>query len=334
MRHGSVFNESMQAGGEMQGTAKSIEGFVFHCRYEKNLSSKTLKAYGIDLRQFTAFLAEHHPLIRVDLIDKNILREYIKVVSQGNKPKTIKRKLATLKAFFNYLEFDDTILVNPFRKIKIRIKEGKSLPRTIPRRDISGLFQSVYLLKQQAEYGQGQSIRTLTRDIAVLELLFSAGVRVAELCSLRGDNVDLERGSVKIMGKGTRERMIPLCGDEIVQALAEYAKLYRAEIEKVGWFFINRDGKRFSEQSVRLMIRKYVRLTDIPDRITPHMFRHSVATQLLENGVDIRYIQTFLGHSSITTTQIYAQVTEEFQRVAIEARHPRRGMEVAGFVNK
>lgn len=318
----------------MQGVEKSVEGFVFHCRYEKNLSSKTLKAYGIDLRQFTTFLTLHHPVIRIEQIDKNVLREYIKEVSQRNKPKTIKRKLATLKAFFNHLEFDDTILVNPFRKIKIRIKEGKSLPRTIPRRDIAGLFQSVYALKQKSGDIQCHAARTLTRDVAVLELLFSAGVRVAELCSLRADNVDLQRGSVKIMGKGTRERMIPLCGDEIVQALAEYAKLYRAEIEKTGWFFINRDGKRFSEQSVRLMIRKYVRLTEIPDRITPHMFRHSVATQLLENGVDIRYIQTFLGHSSITTTQIYAQVTEEFQRVAIEARHPRKGMDMGGVITR
>ena len=307
-----------------------IKGFIFHCQYEKGLSLKTLKAYRIDLRQFTEFLEREHSAVRVEQIDKHILREYIKQVSEGNKPKTIKRKLATLKAFFNHLEFDDTILVNPFRKIKIRIKEGKSLPRTIPRRDISGIFQTMYALKQKQGDVNGHAARTLTRDIAVLELLFSAGVRVAELCSLRADNVELQRGSVRIMGKGTRERMIPLCGDEIVLALGGYEELYRTEIIKAGWFFINRDGKRFSEQSVRLMIRKYVRLTEIQDRITPHMFRHSVATQLLENGVDIRYIQTFLGHSSITTTQIYAQVTEEFQRVAIEARHPRRGMDLGG----
>lgn len=312
----------------MQSMQEHIKGFIFHCQYEKNLNPKTIKAYRIDLRQFAEFLGREYPGSRIDLVDKHILREYIKNVSTGNKPKTIKRKLATLKAFFNHLEFDDTILVNPFRKIKIRIKEGKSLPRTIPRRDIAGLFQSLYVLKQKTDNVKGHAARTLVRDIAVLELLFSAGVRVAELCSLRADNVELQRGSVRIMGKGTRERMIPLCGDEIVQALGEYEKLYRAEISQAGWFFINRDGRRFSEQSVRLMIRKYVRLTEIPDRITPHMFRHSVATQLLENGVDIRYIQTFLGHSSITTTQIYAQVTEEFQRVAIEARHPRRGMDM------
>src|SRR6185369_8521178 len=106
----------------------------FHCQYEKNLNQKTIKAYQIDLRQFNEFLKHGYPDSCIDLVDKHILREYIKNVSTGNKPKTIKRKLATIKAFFNQLEFEDTILVNPFRKIRIRIKEGKHLPRTIPRR--------------------------------------------------------------------------------------------------------------------------------------------------------------------------------------------------------
>jgi integrase/recombinase XerD len=310
----------------MQDVQKCINGFIFHCQYEKNLSQKTLKAYRIDLRQFNEFLEREHAGILIEQIDKHVIRDYIKHISTGNKPKTIKRKLATLKAFFNHLEFDDTIPVNPFRKVRISIKEGKSLPRTIARPDIVNIFKTVYALKQRNSDQKEYAARILTRDIAVLELLFAAGVRVAELCSLRAENVDLERGSIKIMGKGSRERMIPLCGVDIMQPIGNYEELYKAKIKEAGWFFINRDNKRLSEQSVRLIIRKYVNLTKITERITPHMFRHSVATQLLENGVDIRYIQTFLGHNSITTTQIYAQVTEEFQRIAIEERHPRRGM--------
>ena len=305
-----------------------ISDFIAHCQYEKNLSDKTLKAYRIDLRQFHEFLNLDGTGMAIGEVDKHVLRKYIKHVSAGNKPKTIKRKLATLKAFFNHLDFDDTIVANPFRKIRISIKEGKSLPRTIPRSDIAHLFSTVYGLRQTKPSKSGYASRVLARDIAVIELLFSAGVRVAELCNLRADNVDLQRGSVKIMGKGSRERMIPLCGDEIVQALSEYQVLHSEKIVGSGFFFVNRDGQRLSEQSVRLMIRKRSTSAEISDRITPHMFRHSVATQLLENGVDIRYIQTFLGHSSITTTQIYAQVTEEFQRVAIEGRHPRRGLGV------
>jgi integrase/recombinase XerD len=177
----------------MLSVQEHVTGFLSHCRYEKNLSPKTLKAYQIDLRQFAEFLDQHHPGIRIDLVDKHILRAYIKQVSTGNKPKTIKRKLATLKAFFTHLEFDDTILVNPFRKIRIRIKEGKNLPRTIPRQDIVGLFHTVYALKQRVPDDGSYVHRVLVRDIAVLELLFSAGVRVAELCNLRPDNVDLQR---------------------------------------------------------------------------------------------------------------------------------------------
>lgn len=302
-----------------------IENFIFHCQYEKHLNHKTLKAYRIDLRQFSEFLSRQYPSVAIGHIDKLVLREYIRHVSDGNKPKTIKRKLATLKAFFNQLEFDDTILVNPFRKVRVSIKEGKHLPRTIPRHDIAHLFSTMYKHRQTLQAGKTVS-RTVMRDIAVLELLFAAGVRVAELCGLRSEDVDLQRGSVRIMGKGTRERIVPLCSEETLSALSVYAEVYRRDIETAGWFFINRDGRRFSEQSVRFMLKKYVAHADIPERITPHMFRHSVATQLLENGVDIRYIQTFLGHSSITTTQIYAQVTEEFQRQVLENRHPRRDM--------
>ena len=146
----------------MQTVQEFIKGFIFHCQYEKNLSLKTLKAYRIDLRQFAEFLEDQYSGVRIDLVDKHILRDYIKIISTGNKPKTIKRKLATLKAFFNHLEFEDTIIVTPFRKIKIRIKEGKQLPKTISRTNIENLFNSVYALKRGVN-----PPRTLTRDVTL-----------------------------------------------------------------------------------------------------------------------------------------------------------------------
>jgi integrase/recombinase XerD len=306
----------------MKGIETYVAGFLFHCQYERNLSDKTLKAYRIDLRQFREFLAEHAPAVQVELIDKEMLREYIRHVSQGNKPKTIKRKLATAKAFFNYLEFDGAIVANPFRKIRVSIKEGKILPKTIPRCHLGRLFDSVYTKLDAASAGAAPA---LTRDIAVLELLFETGVRVAELCSLKRENIDLDSRGVKIMGKGTRERFVPLCSEAAIKAVVAYDALYhKCNDESEGWFFINRDGRRLSEQSVRSIIRKHGKGAEIANKITPHMFRHSIATQLLENGVDIRYIQTFLGHSSITTTQIYAQVSQEAQRAVLEMKHPRR----------
>lgn len=306
----------------MEGIETCMASFLFYCQYERNLSDKTLKAYKIDLRQFKEFLAKNLPVVRIDSIDKEVVREYIKAVSQGNKPKTIKRKLATVKSLFNYLEFDGTILVNPFRKLRVSIKEGKILPKTIPRKSLGRLFGSVY---NQLEAATEKNTLSLTRDIAILELLFETGVRVAELCSLKQEDIDLAGRGVKIMGKGTRERIVPLCSEETIKAVTAYESLYHSRIEaQQRWFFINRDGRRLSEQSVRSIIRKHTKGAALPTNITPHMFRHSIATQLLENGVDIRYIQTFLGHSSITTTQIYAQVSQKAQRAVLELKHPRR----------
>ena len=308
----------------MQKVQEFMKGFIFHCEYEKNLSPKTLKAYQTDLRQFAEFLGGKEAGDSIDFVDKHILREYIKVISNGNMPRTINRKLATLKAFFNFLEYEDSIVVNPFRKMKLHIKEGKQLPKTIPRSKLSALFNSVYTLRRTQSENAGIPVPTLVRDIAILELLVSAGVRVTELCCLKEADVDLQRGSVKIMGKGSRERLVPLCGEHDILALTQYATLYRQEIQSSGWFFLNRCGRRYSEQSVRNMVKKYGKAANLAMRVTPHMFRHSVATQLLENGVYIRYIQAFLGHSTITTTQIYAQVTDEYQRQTLESRHPRR----------
>jgi integrase/recombinase XerD len=253
-----------------------------------------------------------------------MLREYIKALSLKSKPKTIKRKIATLKAFFNHIEFEDIIINNPFRKLRIKIKEGKQLPKTIALPKIIRLFKHVYDIKNDMRCDQCYSFKAAIRDLAVLELLFATGVRVAELCNLRKDDVDFLRGSLKVIGKENKERIIPVCNAGSIKAVRAYFELFKSEIFKTRYFFVNRLQGRLSEQSVRFMIRKYARAIKMDERITPHMFRHSIATLLLENGVDIRYIQTFLGHSSITTTQIYVQVNEEAQRKVILEKHPRR----------
>lgn len=301
-----------------------MTNFIFHCTYEKTLSEKTIKAYQIDLNQFASFNKDSSKAITIDLIDKKMLREYIKSISESNKPKTIKRKLATLKAFFNYLEFEDILLINPFRKIRIHIKEGKQLPKTIPLTTITNLFKYVYDHKKNFICNQCYSYKTIIRDIAVLEILFSTGVRVAELCNLTMADVDMLKGSIKITGKGNKERIVPICNSETLEALCEYYNLFQNDIRNVGFFFVNRMKRRLSEQSVRFMIKKHSRAVKSEAKITPHMFRHSIATLLLEMGVDIRYIQIFLGHSMITTTQIYVQVNEEAQRSILIEKHPRR----------
>lgn len=166
------------------------------------------------------------------------------------------------------------------------------------------------------------------RDIAVLELLFATGMRVSELCSLSNSSIDLQDGVIKIYGKGSKERIIQVGNPDVLAAVNSYYCAFSNQIHKAGWFFVNRLGNRLSDQSVRNMINIYVELAEIDQHITPHMFRHSFATLLLEEDVDIRYIQQLLGHSSITTTQIYTHVTSKKQRDILTSKHPRNRIKI------
>lgn len=307
-----------------------IENFFFHCTYEKSLSKKTLKAYETDLKQFTSFVSNMIDETAIHGLDKKILRTYLKKITEANKPRTVKRKIATLKAFFNYLEYEDVITVNPFRKLKIKLKESKSLPKTIPLPAILRIFRYLYKLNNNITSIRCYSQKAIIRDIAVIELLFSTGVRVAELCSLEKKNIDLSKAGIRIMGKGSKERIIPICNDETIKALKKYAELFHHEISNSDYFFLNRLKSRLSEQSVRLMIKKYTVAARIDENITPHMYRHTIATLLLEEGVDTRNIQTLLGHSSILTTQIYVQVSKESQRKILKHKHPRNNFSFEG----
>jgi integrase/recombinase XerD len=303
---------------------EAVSQFLFHCRYEKNLSPKTLKAYSIDLRQFTEYLAQHLEIATLPAVDKTALRAYIKSLFGPLKEKSVKRKVATLKALFHFLEREDAIVVNPFRKMEVRIKETRRLPRTIPLHDLKRLFKHLYRLKQDHLDPDSYAYKALTRDIAVLEILFATGARVAEVCNLRDEDVDLRRGRVKILGKGGRERMLELCDGEALEAIKNYRFICNEQIKSNGYFFYNRLGGRLSEQSVRAGLRRCADKAGVEGKVTPHMLRHSLATLLLEEGVNIRYIQSLLGHTSIMTTQIYTEVQERHQRRVLTARHPRR----------
>jgi len=301
--------------------AEAISQFLFHCQYEKNLNQKTLKAYGTDLRQMNEFLAQSGATDTVSLIDKTHLRSYIRHLYTFLAERSLKRKVATMKSLFHYLEREDAIPVSPFRKMDVRIREARRLPRTVPIDQIAQLFRHVYAARDAAEDGTLKRA-ALVRDLAVLEALFATGARVAEVCSLTPDDVDLARGRVRILGKGSRERIVQLCHPEAIAALTGY----RAHMQNHGsrWFFANRSGGRLSEQSVRAILRRHTKAAELALHVTPHMFRHSVATLLHEDGADIRYIQHLLGHRSIATTQIYTEVGESSQRRMLLQHHPRQ----------
>jgi len=303
---------------------KAIEDFIFHCQYEKNLSQKTLKAYQIDLKQFLNY--KNIANLKIEDINKHILKPYIQnLYKQNFKAKTIKRKIAVLKALFTYLEFEEFILVSPFRKMKIAIKEPRNLPKTMELKEIRRILKHIYKIKEEYQNKQSYTYKTIVRDIAVIEVLFSTGIRVSELSNLKLNEINIQTGVIKIYGKGAKERVIHICENEVKKILKEYTELFNPLTSQNSHFFINRLGNKLSEQSIRFMIKKYQQDAKIDKHLTPHMFRHSFATLLLEEGVDIRYIQHMLGHSSISTTQIYTQVNMKQQRKILGSKHPRRG---------
>lgn len=296
-----------------------MKDYIEYCQYQKRLNHKTLKAYRIDLEQYKIFTKNtESPFL------KNTIEKYITELHKKYSPKTVKRKIASLKAFFHYLEYQELIEMNPFDKISLRFREPKVLPKTIPFHIIQAFLTELYSQKsiQLSEY----QYKCLLRDIAVIELLFATGVRISELCSLKTSCIDFESQNILIWGKGAKERIIQIGNSEVLSALLQYQKAFINDITDNGYFFINRLGNRLSEQSVRFMINKYVDLLDTSLHITPHMFRHSFATLLLEQDVDIRYIQKMLGHSSIHTTEIYTHVSNSKQKEILMHKHPRNIM--------
>lgn len=307
----------------MENLQKEVEDYLQDCHYRKELNPKTLKAYQIDLGQFMQFLAD-----RKCVADKEGITQYLFHLHDTYKQKTTKRKIASLKAFFNYLDYEEKIESNPMNRVRVKFKEEKVLPRSVPYEMIEQLLAVMYSRCEQKRGIEKRCWQTIRiRNLAIVELLFMTGIRISELCDLQQEDVNLTEGTIRVYGKGAKERIIPIGNQEVLTLLREYDSCLSRT--KQPYFFLNRYGDRVSTQSVRLMIQKNVKRANIPMHITPHMFRHSFATLLLEQDVDIRIIQNLLGHSSIVTTQIYTHVAAEKKRHVLEEKHPRNQMQFA-----
>lgn len=297
----------------------STEQYLNFCINRKNLDQKTIKSYRIDLRQY----GDYSQINSLDWIEKSSIEQYIDHMHNKYKPKSVKRKIASLKAFFHYLEIEDNIELNPFHKIQIKYKEPFILPKTIPINNIEAIINYAY--EQYKKATTAYSRKVALRNILILELLFATGMRISELCSLKAEQFDFNDYIIKIYGKGSKERLIQICNANVRRLIDKYILTIKPEENE--YFFINRLHHRLSEQSVRNMIDEYAKNAQITRHITPHMFRHSFATLLLEEDVDIRYIQQMLGHSSITTTQIYTHTSIGKQKTILETKHPRNKFE-------
>lgn len=296
-----------------------VKKYLEYCEYRKELDWNTLKAYRIDLRQFFEFAQE-------DVPEKSKIEGYIVELHKKYKQKTIKRKIASIKAYYNYLEECEIIDDNPFRKIKVKFKETTILPKIIPREEIESLLN--YMYSHENRNSNEKMYKYWLRDISVIETLFATGARVYEVSNIKIDCINLNTGLIKIMGKGGKERYIQIASAEILNILKKYYKHNSEAIKKSGFFFVNSRGNRYTEYSIRLMLKKYTKLAGIERNITPHMFRHSFATYLIEEGVDVSCVQQILGHSSIKTTQIYIHIAAKKQAEILREMHPRKYMNI------
>lgn len=297
----------------MKTPKQHINDFLEYCANDRRLSTHTVKAYGLDLKAFSSYLDAR--FLNAEEVRVETLREYARTLTHL-KPRSIKRKIATIKSLFVYLKSSGILETNHLAYFRSNVRIGKMLPRTVPRKSVNLLLRHPYSTKRFSELISKHA----DRDRALVEILFGTGMRVAEVSHLKIQSVDLHSERILVKGKGNRERVIPIVSAELINSLKEYLKFRNAD--NAEFFFVNRSGRRLSEQSIRTILRKRAAALNL-GKITPHMLRHTVGTLLLEQGVDLRYIQRLLGHSSIVTTTIYVDVSEHSHRSVLKKRHPR-----------
>ena len=281
-----------------------LDKFFTYFEIEKNYSSHTILNYRIDLEEFAGFLGKT-PIENVEYPD---LRRFLAQLKGRNlKPRSLARKLSSLRSFFKFLQREGVIKSNP-AKLLVTPKLDKPLPHFMSEEE------SVQLI-EAPKTGKINS----PRDRAIFEILYSTGIRVSELVGLNVDDVDFIGNIIKVMGKGKKERMVPI-GDTALNALKEYLDSLRVDNK---FIFVNKNGTRLGDRSVRNIINKYILEQAMAQHVTPHMFRHSFATHLLNHGADLRSVQELLGHVNLSTTQIYTHLTTDKLKKVYDQAHPR-----------
>ena len=291
-------------------TEKRVEDFLNFLKTEKGASDHTTKNYGIDLREFRKFLAEKD-LKEVTYLDIRSFLAFLK--DRGYSKSSIARKLACLRSFFKYLVRENILSQNPAAGIATPKKE-KRLPSFLNPDEITKLLEAPAKPSWEEK-----------RDKAILEMLYSSGIRVSELVGLNHDDLDFFGGLARVRGKGKKERVVPV-GQVALRCLRDYLdkKPPREGAHAIKKpLFVSRLGGRLTDRSVRRMILKYVKRTGLGKEISPHTLRHSFATHMLDRGADLRSVQELLGHASLTTTQIYTQVSVERLKEIYRHAHPR-----------
>ncbi len=283
---------------------KYIDKFLSYLEVEKNYSSHTLLNYKIDLEEFSTFLGK----TAITDVDYSVLRRFLaQIRSKSLKPRSIARKLSSLRSFFKYLQREKIVSSNP-AALLVTPKLDKPLPHFLSEQE------AIKMMDAPSEDKVSQ-----LRDKAIFETLYSTGIRVSELVGLDIDDVDFISNIIRVMGKGRKERLVPI-GDKALEAIQRYID---RRSQKDNILFLNKNSTRLSTRGVSNIINKYVTKQAIAQHVTPHMFRHSFATHLLNAGADLRSVQELLGHVNLSTTQIYTHLTTDKLKKVYDSAHPR-----------
>lgn len=281
-----------------------LEKYLTYLEVEKNYSRHTLVNYTVDLEGFLKFTGEM-PIEKVEYLT---LRRYLAMLrDKQHRPRTLARKLSSLRSFFKFLLREGHIKNNP-SKLMTTPKLDKKLPEFLAENEITKFIEAPAI---ETDAG--------LRDRAILETLYSTGIRVSELVGLDVEHVDLISNVVKVQGKGKKERLAPI-GDKAIEAIRRYLKKRKSNPRAL---FLNKLGGRLTARSVCNITAKYIRLTGLRNNLSPHALRHSFATHLLNRGADLRSVQELLGHANLSTTQIYTHTTTEQLKNVYAKAHPR-----------
>ena len=290
-----------------------FQDYLTMLRVERNLSPRTLEAYQRDLKHYLSFIVDKD-IISLSNISQMHIREYIRSLNEkGLAASSIARIFSSIRSYHKFLSAENYVNENP-TLILTSPKAPKKLPHVLMEEEISAIINAVVETFQFAK-----------RDKAIIEMLYSCGLRVSELCALSLNNLYLNDDMIRIMGKGSKERLLPV-GGRAKNFLNDYLIHCRPGIQKdkgSSSVFLSRNGNPLTRAMINNILRKWSQVAGISKSVSPHTLRHSFATHLLEGGADLRFVQALLGHSDISTTQIYTHLTKDFLREEYETAHPR-----------
>ena len=287
--------------------------FLTMLRVERNVSSHTMDAYKRDINQYLMYLGDLDVKNLSDVKSTHI-RDYIRVLSDGGMaPASISRIISSIRTYYRFLSSENILDENPVLLIN-NPKLPKKLPDVLSEKEISLIINAI---QESSQFYQ--------RDKAIIELLYSCGIRVTELCNLEMSNLFIDEDLIRVMGKGNKERLLPL-GVRSKKYLDDYIKHSRnSHIKKSGssFVFVSRNGNQLTRAMINIILNKWTQVSGLKKSVSPHKLRHSFATHLLEGGADLRFVQALLGHSDISTTQIYTHIDKHYLKEVYKIHHPR-----------